>query len=176
MRLLWGSRTDTGGRQACLGGADREGRGHETVRNPTLDLSPMDFHVGQKALGGDKKVRTIGEDREEEGESEMVAVVGADPRTIGRQASNCSKGPLGEGESMGEVGRRGEVRDEPVPKPSELRRAMKELAIKSHRRRPAGRGGVPLHRGTPVYELSLGNREVNTPCVGNRPYTSKDTL
>jgi len=50
-------------RQACLGGEDREGRGQTTVRNPTLDLSLMDFHLGQEALGGDKKGRPIGEDR-----------------------------------------------------------------------------------------------------------------
>jgi len=156
-------------RQACLGGEDRVWRGQETVRNPTLDLSPMDFHLGQKALGGDEKVRTIGEDGEEEGESEAMTKVGGSPRTIGGPASNCSKGRLGEGETTGEVGRRGEVGDEPVPKPSELRRGMKELAIKSHRRRPAGRGRVPLHRGPPVYELTLGNREVNTRCLGNRP-------
>jgi len=129
----------------------------------------MDFHLGQESLEGDEKVRTIGENREEEGESGAVTEVGGDPRTIGGQASNCSKGRLGEGESTGEVGRRGEVGDEPVPEPSELRRGMKELAIKSHGRRPAGRRGVPLHGGTPVYELSLGDREVDTPCVSNRP-------
>ena len=129
----------------------------------------MDLHLGEEALGGNEKVRTIGEDGKEGGESEAVTEVGGDPRTIGEEVSNCGKGPLGEGESAGEVGGRGEVGNEPVPKPPEFRGGVKVLAIKSHRRRPAGRGRVPLHGGTPVYELRLGNREVNTPCVGNCP-------
>jgi len=87
---------DRQGRQAWLGGEDRVGSGQETVRNPTLDLSPMDFHLGEEALGGEEKLRTIGEDRKEEGESEVVTEVGGDPRTIGGLASNCSKGCLGE--------------------------------------------------------------------------------
>jgi len=160
---------DRQGRQACHGGKDRDGRGQETLRDPVLDLSPMDFHLGEEALGGNEKVRPIGEDRKEEGESEAVTEVGGDPQTIGGEASNCSKGCLGEGESAGEVGGRGEVGDEPVPSTPELRGGVKELAIKSHWIRPAGRGGVPLHGGTPMYELRLGNREANTPYVGNRP-------
>ena len=39
-----------------------------------------------------------------------------------------------------------------------------------------GRGGVPLHRGTPVYKLRLGNREVDTPRMGDCPQSSEDTL
>jgi len=129
----------------------------------------MDFHLGQEAFGGNEKVRTLGGDRQEEGESKAVTEVGGDPRTIGGEASHCRGGRLGEGERVGEVGGRGEVGDEPVPEPPELRAGVKELAIKSHWRRPAGRGGVPLHGGTPAYELRLGNQEVNTPRMGNCP-------
>jgi len=129
----------------------------------------MDFHLGEEAPGGNRKGRTVAKDWKEEGESEAVTEVGGDFRTIGGEASDCSKGCLGEGESAGEVGGRGEVGDEPVPAPPELRGGVKELAIKSHRTRPAGRGVVPLHGGTPVYELRLGNREVNMPCMGNCP-------
>ena len=160
---------DRQGRQACFGGEDRNGRGQETVCDPALDLSPMDLHLREEALGGNEKVRTVGEDRKEEGESEAVTEVGGDPRTRGGEASNRGKGRLGEGESAGEVGGGGEVGNEPVSKPPEFRGGVKELAIKSHRGRPAGRGGVPLHGDTPVYELRLGNREVNTPCVGDCP-------
>jgi len=70
---------DRQGRQACFGGKDRDGRGQETVRDPALDLAPMDHHLGEEALGGNEKVRTVGEDRKEEGESEAVTKVGGDP-------------------------------------------------------------------------------------------------
>ena len=70
---------DRQGRQACLGGQDRGGRGQETVGNPALDLSPLDLHLGEEAFGGNEKVRTIGEDRKEEGESKAVTEVGGDP-------------------------------------------------------------------------------------------------
>jgi len=101
----------------------------------------MDLHLREEALGGNEKVHTIGEDREEEGASEAVKEVGGDPRTIGGEASNCGKGRLGEGESAGDVGGRGEVGNESVPEPPEFRGGVKELAIKSYQRRPAGRGG-----------------------------------
>ena len=107
----------------------------------------MDLHLGEEGFGGNEKVRTIGEDRTGEGQSEAVTEAGGDPRTIGGEASNCSKGRLGEGKSAGEVGGRGQVGDEPVPEPPEFRRGVKELAIKSHRRRPAGRGGGPFAQG-----------------------------
>jgi len=129
----------------------------------------MDLHLGEEAPGGDEKVRTIGEDRKEEGESEAVTEVGGDPRAIGGETSNRGKGRLGEGESVGEVGGRGQVGNAPVPEPPEFRGGVKELAIKSHRGRPPGRGGVRLHGGTPLYELSLGNQEVNMPGVGDCP-------
>ena len=105
----------------------------------------------------DEEVRAIGEDRKEEGEGVAVTEVGGDPRTIGGEASKCSKGPLGKGTTAGEVGRRGKVGDEPVTKPPELRGRVKKLAIEGYWRRSTGSGGVPLHRGTPVYELHLGN-------------------
>ena len=82
---------------------------------------------------------------------------------------NHSAGCLGKCESAGKVGGRGKVGDKPVTEPPELSGGVEELAIKGHRRRPAGGGGVPLHGGLPVYELRFGNREVNTPCVGNCP-------
>jgi len=129
----------------------------------------MDFHLREEVFGGNEKVPTIGEDRKEEGESEAVTEVGGDPRTIGGEASNCSKGGWGKGETAGDVGGRGEVGDKPVPEPSEFWGGVKELAIKSHRRRSARRGGVPLQGGTPVYKLRLGDQEVNTPRVGNCP-------
>jgi len=39
------------------------------------------------------------------------------------------------------VGGGGEVGDEPVPEPSEFRGGVKEVAVKTDRRRPVGRGG-----------------------------------
>jgi len=160
---------DRQGRQACLGGKDRGGRGQETVRNPALDLSPVNLHLGEEVFGGNEKVRTIGEDQKEEGESEAVTEVGGDPQSIGGEAPNRSEGCLGKGESAGKVGGRGEVGDKPVTEPSELRGGVEELAIKGYRRRPAGGWRVPLPGGSPVYELRFGNREVNMPCVGNCP-------
>jgi len=139
------------------------------LENPALDLSPVDLHLGEEAFGGNEKVHTIGEARKEEGESEGVTEVGGNPRTIGGEPSNSSKGRLGKGEPAREVGRGGEVGDKPVTEPSELRGGVEELAIKGHQSRPAGGGGVPLRGGLPVYELRLKNREVNTPCVGNCP-------
>jgi len=136
----------------------------------------MDFNLEEEAFGGNEKIPTIGEDRKEEGESEVVTEVGGDPRTIRGEASNRSKGRLRKSETAGEVGGGGAVGDEPVPKPSEFTGGVKKFAVKSHRRRPVGRGGVPLHGGTPVYKLRLGNGEVNTPRVGDCPQTSEETL
>ena len=117
----------------------------------------MDFHLEEETFGGSEKIPTIGEDRKEEGESKAVTEVGGDPRAIGGEASNRCKGSLGKSKTGGEVGRGGQVGDKPVPQPSELRGGVEELAVKSHRRRPVGRGRVPLYRGTPVYKLRLGN-------------------
>jgi len=151
-------------------------RGQETVRNPGLDQSPVDLHLGEEAFGGDEKVRPIGEDRKEEGESEVGTEVGGDPRCTGEEAPNRSKGCLGKGELAGKVGGRGEVGDKPVTEPSELRGWVEEMAIKGHQRRPACGGGVPLHGGSPVSELRFWNRKVNTPCMGICPQTSKNAL
>ena len=106
---------DRQGGQAGLGRKHWRGCGQEAVRNPALDLSPMDFHLGEEAFGGNEKIPTIGEDRKEEGESEAVTEVGGNPRTIGGETSNRSKGRLGKGEPAGEVGGGGEVGDAPVP-------------------------------------------------------------
>jgi len=66
-------------------------------------------------------------------------------RTIGTEASNCSKDRLRQGKTAGEVGGGVEVGDEPVTEPSKLRGGVKELGIKSYRRRPASSGGVPVY-------------------------------
>jgi len=117
----------------------------------------MDIHLGEEAFGGSEKIPPIREDRKEERESEAVTEVGGSPRTIGGETSNCSKGCLGKGEPARQVGGGGEVGDEQVPEPSEFRGGVEEFAVKSHRGRPVSRGGVPLHGGTPVYKLRLGN-------------------
>jgi len=136
----------------------------------------MDFHLGEETFGGNKKIPTVGEDRKEEGESKAVTEVGGNPRAIGGEASNRCKGCLGKSKAAGEVGGGSVVGDEPVPVPSEFRGGVKKLAVMSHRRRPVGSGGVPLHGCTPVYKLRLGNQEVNTPRVGDCPQTSEDAL
>jgi len=76
----------------------------------------MDFHLGEETLGGNEQIPTIGEDRKEEGESKAVTEVGRDPRAIGEEASNCTKGRLGEGETAEEVGGGGEVETNQYPR------------------------------------------------------------
>jgi len=129
---------DRQGRQAGLGRKDWDGCGQETVRDPVLDLCPMDFHLGEKALRGNKKFCAIGEHSQEKGEGKVVPEMGGDPRTMGGEASNCGKGRLRKGKTAGEVGGGGEVGEEPVTVVSKLRGRVQKLAIKSYQRRPAG--------------------------------------
>jgi len=71
---------DRQGGQAGLRRKDWDGRGQETIRDPALDLSPMDFHLGEKAFRENKKVCAIGEDRKEEGEGKVVTERGDTPK------------------------------------------------------------------------------------------------
>ena len=67
--------------EAGLSCQDWKGYGQEVVRNPLLYLPPMDFHLGEHALGGNKEVCTVGEDGKKQGEGEVMAEVERDPRT-----------------------------------------------------------------------------------------------
>jgi len=42
----------------------------------------MNFHLGEKAYRGNKKVCSIGEYRKEKGEGEAVAEMGGDPEPV----------------------------------------------------------------------------------------------
>ena len=74
------------------------------------------------------------------------------------------------------MGGGGDVRNEPVPKPSKLGGGGENLTVQGHRRRARGGRGVSLNRGPPVDKFCLGHGEVDLPGVGNGANASKGGL
>ena len=68
-------------REARLSGQDWKGGRPEAVGNPSLDLTPMNIHLGEKPFGGDEEVGAIGQDWKQKRVSKAVAEVRGDTPT-----------------------------------------------------------------------------------------------
>ena len=105
---------DAEGGKAGLSRKDRDRGGAEAVGDPPLDLAPVDVHFGEEALCGGEQVSTVGEDRKHQAVGQPMAEMWSDAFAGRGEPLDRGECSLGEGEASREMGRGGQVWDEPI--------------------------------------------------------------
>ena len=144
------------GGEAGFDGKDRDwGRG-EAVGNPSLGPSPEGIELVLHLQARGEEVCSVQKHWGDEGGGKAMAEERREAFPRGGQALDCFKGPLGEGQSPGEVRVSGEGGGKPVAEPPDFILRGEVEVVQSYSR---FRGGGAFLGGAPVYELGFGNRK-----------------
>jgi len=106
--------------EAGLNGQDIRGGQQEAVGYPPLDLVPEHGELPKHVGAGQKDVRTITKDGEEEGGGQPMAEEAGEANPRGGETFDSHEGPLGLGQPFDKVGSGGDRGGEPVAQPPDL--------------------------------------------------------